>query len=298
MRSETTIGGIYTFASFLLWGLLPLYWQLFSGASSWEVLMHRIIWGSVLLLLVVSIWPQKRQLLVHFLRKRPTKQLLAIVVASCAISGNWVLFIWAIQMEQVVEASLGMYIVPLLSMLIGILVLKERAQRGTWLAIVLACGGVLVMAIDYGHMPWLALMLAATSGIYGLAKKFVHVDAVVEMCLESAFSLPIAVGCFLYVSHTALFFSTSLSHAALCIGAGLLTVLPLLWFTQGVKRLSLVAIGFFQYLSPTLTFLTGLFFFHNTVPPLQWLAFSFIWLALLCYSFVPIVMRRQKMIQQ
>lgn len=286
MRSETTIGSIYTFASFLLWGLLPLYWQLFSEASSWEVLMHRIIWGCALLLLVVSIWPTKRQLLVQFITKRPTKQLMAIFVAACAISGNWVLFIWAIQMQQVVEASLGMYIVPLLSMLIGMLILKERAQKGTWLAIVLACVGVLMMAIDYGHLPWLALLLASTSGIYGLAKKFVHVDAVVEMGLESAFSLPIAVCCFIYLADKPFFFSISTSAAALCIGAGLLTVLPLLWFTEGVKRLSLVAIGFFQYLSPTLTFLTGIFFFHNAVPPLQWLAFSLIWLALACYSFI------------
>ncbi|MDN3954956.1 EamA family transporter RarD [Sporolactobacillus laevolacticus] len=280
-------GVLYTFSAFSIWGFLTLYWKWLGSISSAEVLAHRIVWAFVFMLVVISVRKEFGALRaqIKWLIHQP-RQLLVVTASSVSISANWIIYVWAVAHEHVIEASLGLYIIPLVSMLMGILFLKERT--GVWeiSSIILAVIGVLVMTVRYGHIPWLALSLAATSGVYSLSKKFVVFEAYVGMTIETMLMVPFAVVFLIFdgfQSPASVHYFTQVT-GLLLIGAGILTALPLIWFAEGAKRIPLTMIGFFQYMTPSAAFLIGLFIFREPIDRIQLLSFIFIWLSIIVYA--------------
>ncbi|MGG0509450.1 EamA family transporter RarD [Priestia megaterium] len=285
---EKLIGYMYTSLAYLLWGFLALYWHALGTVSSLEILVHRMLWGFIFVTTIMSFQPKKRRTFFSLFKNVPLnyKQWIYFFVASLVITINWLLYIWAVNFGHVMEASLGLYITPIVSMILGVLILKDKINTGARLSIALAFLGVLSITYDYGQIPWVAISLAVTSGIYGLVKKYIHTDAVVGMCVETMMTIPFAL-LYLVISNlnNKTHFGSNIHVSLLLIGAGVLTALPLLWFTEGSKRLSLTTIGFFQYITPSITFLLGIFVFKNTITLTQWVSFIFIWFSLALFSF-------------
>ncbi|WP_083711258.1 EamA family transporter RarD [Domibacillus epiphyticus] len=245
---EKIMGYIYTSLAYLLWGFLALYWNALDTVSSMEILAHRILWGFIFVVIIMIYKPKKRRAFFTLLKefKVNFKQFFYIFVASLAISANWLIYIWAVNFGHIIEASLGLYITPIVSMILGALILKDNVRIGVLAAMILAFLGVLAITYDYGKIPWIAFSSAITSGIYGLAKKYIKTDALVGMCIETMMVTPFALlflG-FLQRNHK-MYFGLDIHLSLLLMGAGILTVLPLLWFTEGSKRISLTTIGFF-----------------------------------------------------
>lgn len=285
---EKTIGYTYISLANLLWGFRALYWNALSTVSSLEILIHRILWGFVFIITIMSFQPKKMSTFFSLLKdfELNYKQFIYIFVASLVISANGLIYIWAVNFGYILEASLGLYIAPIVSMILGILVLKDKINTGSLISIVLAFLGMLFTIYDNGQIPWIAISLAVTSSIYGLIKKYIKIDAIVGMCLETMMVTPFALLflVLLQLNHK-IYFGSDIRLALLLIGAGILTSLPLLWFTEGSKRLSLTTIGFFQYITPSITFLLGILIFENEIPLTQWISFIFIWFSLALFSF-------------
>ncbi|WP_400247453.1 EamA family transporter RarD [Niallia sp. JL1B1071] len=286
--NQEKIGYLYTATAYLLWGFLTLYWNTLNSVSSMEILAHRILWGFIFVAPLLFFHTKKRQAFFSFVNefKRNLLQIFYIFVASLAISLNWLLFIWAVNFNHLIEASLGLYITPIISMILSILVLKESVTKGTIISIGTAFLGVFVITFDFGKIPWIAISLAFTSGIYGVMKKYIKVDALVGMFMETLMVAPFAIVFLLFLQQNhQMQFGSDIHFSLLLIGSGILTVLPLLWFAEGSKRISLTTIGFFQYITPTITFLLGLFIFENTITLMKWISFSIIWFSLAIFSF-------------
>lgn len=280
-------GAAYTFAAFMIWGFLTLYWKWLGAVPSGQVLANRVLWGFIFMIVVLLF----RNDLEHFLTSfkwlvRQPKQFFIVFTASLAISANWLIYVWAVAHNHVIEASLGLYIIPLVSMLMGIVFLREKAGFLEIMSILLAAAGVVIMTLKYGYAPWLALSLAATSGIYSLCKKFVLFEANIGMAIETMLMAPPAVIYMLIIGMQAPipFEIYSPSEGVLLIGAGIFTALPLIWFAEGAKRIPLTMIGFFQYITPSAAFLIGIFIFKEPTDPVQFLSFSFIWLSVIIYA--------------
>lgn len=291
-------GTIYALSAYTLWGLLPIYWLLVDQVPAVEILSHRIIW-SFFFMTVLLIVEKKASIIsvamMHFIRN--PKQLLFLILASLLISVNWLTYIWAVTNGHVVESSMGYYINPLVSILLGIIFLKERLNRWQMMAILLAACGVIVQTIGFGHFPWIALALALSFGFYALTKKMIVMDAALELTFETLCMLPAA---FIYLlplqlNGSAAFANGSWIQTVLLIGAGVVTAVPLLLFAEGAQRISLTMIGFLQYVSPTLTLLIGLFIFHESFSMVQFFSFAFIWAALIVFSLgsLPLSKRRR-----
>jgi chloramphenicol-sensitive protein RarD len=287
-NQEKMMGYIYTSLAYLLWGFLGLYWNVLNTVFPMEILAHRILWGFIFIFTIMIFQPNKRLAFFTLLKefKVNFKQFFYFFVASLAISGNWLIFIWAVIFDHIVEASLGLYITPIVSMILSVLIVKDRIRTGTLISMLIAFLGVLVITYDYGKIPWIAISLATTSGIYGLVKKYIKADALVGMCIETMMVTPFALVILVFLQrNNKMDFGSNIHITILLIFAGILTVLPLLWFAEGVKRISLRTIGFFQYITPTITFLLGVFIFKNTITVVHWISFSFIWLSLAVFSF-------------
>ncbi|EZH65234.1 hypothetical protein DH09_16450 [Bacillaceae bacterium JMAK1] len=289
LKTDQTISGgyLYVLAAYLLWGLLGLYWNQLHPVNEFEVMAHRILWGFVVIVVIVYVIPSKRMILNTFIKGVHTnkRELARLFVASIAISTNWFVFIYAMMNGAAIEASLGLYITPLVSILLGVIFFHDRLNRRLVMAIALALLGVVVMTYELGVIPFIAILLALTSGVYGLAKKKVKLDSVVGMTVETMISTPVAIGILVFFyTKDALVFGSSLQVSLKLVLAGILTVLPLLWFSKGVQMVTLTTIGFFQYITPTIVFLLGVFVFQSTVMFMEWLAFGLIWSSLLLYS--------------
>ncbi|MBA9024721.1 MULTISPECIES: EamA family transporter RarD [Bacillaceae] len=287
-HSEKIMGYIYISLSYLLWGFLALYWNALDTVSSMEILAHRILWGFIFVVIIMACQTKKRRAFFKLFKefKVNFKQFSYIFVASLAISANWLIFIWAVNFGYIMEASLGLYITPIVSMVLGVLIVKDNIRTGTLISMIMAFLGVLVITYEYGKIPWVAISLAMTSGIYGLTKKYIKTDTLVGMCIETIMVIPFALLFLVFIQrNNKMYFGSDIHLSLLLISAGILTVLPLLWFTEGSKRMSLTTIGFFQYITPTITFLLGVFIFENTITLIQWISFSFIWLSLAVFSF-------------
>jgi chloramphenicol-sensitive protein RarD len=202
------------------------------------------------------------------------------------ISINWFMYIWAVNTDQMIEASLGYYINPLVSVLLGMVFLKERLSLLQYISFAFAGIGVLIMTISYGQFPWIALTLAISFGLYGLAKKLIKVDSAVGLALETLVVMPLAaiyIG-YLMIQGTNSLFAGSMSTTLLLAGAGAATAVPLLFFAKGAQRIPLATLGILQYIAPTLTLILGVFVYHETFSSVHLLAFTFIWSALILYS--------------
>lgn len=280
-------GVVFAVISYIMWGVTPIYWKLIQHVSSGEILAQRVFW-SFIFMIVLLFLTKKWNTYIEFIKeivKKP-KLFWSLFIASVLISSNWGIFMWAVMEGKILEASLGQYINPLTSMLIGVIALKERLIGPQILAFIFAGIGVLTLTLHYGVIPWISLSLALTFGFYGLAKKMIKADSTIGLTLETMVISPIAVIYFTYlVFQNKTQFSDSISTSLLLMGSGVVTALPLLLFTMSAKKVSLSLLGILQYISPTLSLMVGVFLYHEALTKAHIIAFIFIWLALAIYTF-------------
>ncbi|MBN9898780.1 EamA family transporter RarD [Bacillus thuringiensis] len=280
-------GIVFAVLSYIMWGITPIYWKLIQHVSSGEILAQRVFW-SFIFMLVLLFFMKKWSTYVEFMKEivKNPKLVWSLFIASVLISSNWGIFMWAVLNGKILEASLGQYINPLTSMLIGVIALKEKLSGSQILAFILAGIVVLTLTFHYGVIPWISLSLALTFGFYGLAKKMIKTDSVIGLTLETMVISPIALVYLAYLMfQSQIQFFNSVSTSLLLIGSGVVTALPLLLFTKSAKKVSLSMLGILQYISPTLSLIAGVFLYNETLTKAHFIAFTFIWLALIIYTF-------------
>jgi chloramphenicol-sensitive protein RarD len=270
-------------AAYGMWGLFPIYWPLLEPAGAIEILAHRVCWSLVTMLVLTFALRRTTQLRAIL---RSPRLLVLLTVASVVIGLNWGGFIYGVNNHRVVEVSLGYFINPLVTVLLGVIVLKERLRPLQWAAIGIATLAVVGLTVDYGHPPWVAFLLAGSFGTYGLAKKKANVEAVESLTFETLVLAPIAFGylIWLWVDGSANFGAHGVPHALLLTTTGLVTALPLICFGAAAIRVSMTTIGLLQYLAPTIQFALGLLVFHEQMTPMKWLGFALVWLALVIFT--------------
>ncbi|WP_103107755.1 EamA family transporter RarD [Brevibacillus reuszeri] len=276
-------GVFYAIAAYFMWGLLPLYWKVFQAMGAWEILAHRIVWSVVFVAIIIVVTKRTRKLRESV---SGAKMVGALIVCSLLISANWLLYIWAVNNDQVMQTSLGYYMNPLITVLMGVIFLKEKMHVGQWISLALASCGVLYITIQYGEFPWVALSLALTFAFYGLAKKLVKLEAIIGLAWETLFVAPIALAYLLMIQINGTETVSALAwwQVLLLTLAGVGTALPLYWFAQAAARLPLSMIGFIQYLSPTISLLSAIFLFHEPFTTTHMISFSLIWGALIIFT--------------
>ncbi|MGI9245420.1 MAG: EamA family transporter RarD [Steroidobacteraceae bacterium] len=270
--------------AFLIWGFLPLYLRPLGALPAYEIMAHRIVWSCLL----VFIWLAVRKELgtVRTALANP-QTALRLAATAVLISINWLVYVWAVGNGHVIDASLGYFINPLLSVVLGVLVLGERLNPAQKTAVVLAAAGVVFLAVVAGRPPWIALVLGASFGLYGLIRKVVAVEAVPGLATETLLLAPFALAALLWLEHTgrgALGHSPSPHVTALLLGSGFVTALPLALFSFGARRIPLSTLGIVQYIGPTLQFLTGILVFREAFTVQRGIGFLFIWSALAIYA--------------
>ncbi len=280
---EQRRGLAITAFTFTLWGLVPVYWHLLNAVPSQQIIAHRIIWSTVLVVawLLLSNGPGWWKAIAAQPRALPT-----LALSSVAIAFNWGLYIWAINAGHVIETSLGYFINPLVSVVLGVVVLNERLRRLQWLAVGCAALGVAWLTIDAGRPPWIALGLACSFGLYGLLRKMISVDPVAGLGVESLYLFLPAIGFALWSEngHGGAFFSGwGWRNDALLILGGAVTALPLIGFAYGVKRIPLSLVGILQYIAPSIGLSLGVFFFREPFDTAKAVGFAAIWTGLLLF---------------
>ena len=282
---EERLGGIYAFAAYFLWGFMPLYFLLLAPIGPWEIVVWRILFSLLfcaILLTVTRTWGK----LLAILRDR--RLVFWTIIAGLLIYVNWQVFLIGILTGHVIEGSLGYFINPIVTVLLGVLVLGEKLRTAQWVAIGFAALAVIVVIVAYGSFPWIALTLAASFGTYGLVKKQIgpRVDAISGLTLESLWLTPIAIIQIIVVgATTGLVWSTQGAwHTALVPLAGVITAVPLLLFAAGARRAPLTVIGLLQFVAPILQFITGAWIMQEPMPLERWIGFGLVWLALIVLS--------------
>jgi chloramphenicol-sensitive protein RarD len=278
-RRGLTLGAL----AYVLWGTFPLYWTLLEPGGAIEILAHRVVWSlltMVLILVLSGRVPQFRALL------RDRRKLLLLTGAAVVISVNWGGYIWGVNNGRVVETSLGYFINPLVTVLMGVAVLGERLRRPQWVAMGIALFAVVVLTLDYGRPPWVALVLAFSFGTYGLAKKQADVGAVESITFETLVLAPVAMAyvVWLMASGESNFGSHGVGHALLFTTTGIITAIPLMLFGAAAIRVSMVSLGLLQYLAPTIQFALGILVFHEDMPASRWIGFGLVWVALAIFT--------------
>ncbi len=276
-RERRGIG--YGLAAYGLWGVVPLFWPLVARAGSLELLAHRVVWSLVIsVVLALVVLPR------DWLRRYTTRRtMLMLGLAAGFVSVNWGVYIWAVNHAHVVETSLGYYINPILSILVGVVVLGERMATLQWVSVALAGLAVVVLTVDYGRLPWVSLVLATSFATYGVMKKQVNGGAVETLTIESALLTPIALGYLVYLQTQGgtTFGTLGWAHSLLLVATGVVTAVPLLFFAAATTRLPLSTLGLLQYLAPTLQFLLGILYFGEQMSTGRWVGFALVWLALM-----------------
>lgn len=281
--NEYRKGILLAIGAYTMWGFAPLYFKLLEQISATDILLHRVIWSFVftaLLMVFIGGFGKLRQLL-----KAP-KQLLVLLVTSILIAGNWLLFIWAVNNDHMLDASLGYYINPLLNVLLGMVFLGERLRPLQWFAVFLATIGVAVQVISFGSIPVVSLALAGSFGIYGLLRKKVKVDAKTGLLVETAILMPVALGYLLLTlgsaEHSML--SNDWQLNLLLMAAGIVTTAPLLCFAGAAVRIPLSMLGFFQYIGPSIMFILAVSLYGEPFGMEKSITFGFIWTALAVFT--------------
>ncbi len=276
-------GLAFGLGAYALWGLFPLYFPLLEPAGGLEIVAHRVVWSLVfiaLLLTVLRAWARVRAVVAD------RRALVILVGASLLISGNWLVFVYGVNSGQVVETSLGYFINPLVSVLLGVVVLSERLRPAQWVAVGIAVAGVAVLTVDYGRPPWIALALAATFGLYGLLKKLVRVEAAPGLFLETALVVvpALVVLAVLHAHGQGTAGNAGAGHLLLLVGSGVATAVPLLLFAAATSRIPLSTVGLLQYLTPSMQLVIGVFLYGEPMPPLRLVGFAVVWLALAVFT--------------
>jgi chloramphenicol-sensitive protein RarD len=280
-HEDRATGLLYGIGAYGTWGLFPAFFPLLKPAGSVEVLAHRIGWTAVLMIAVL--------ILMHRLRdvwSMTRRTWLLLVCASALVSANWVIYVYAVNNGHVVDAALGYFINPLVSVALGVLIFRERVNRAQSVALAIAVIAVVVLTVEVGNPPVIALGLASSFGLYGLVKKVVPVDPPVSVGVESAIALPLAVAyiAVLLVTGQSQFTNHGAGHIALMIVSGPVTAIPLLLFAAAAQRLPLVTLGLLMYLTPVMQMTWGVVVGHEPMPPPRWIGFCLIWLALAVFS--------------
>lgn len=287
-------GTWFAVAAYLSWGVLPLYWKLLSRVPAQQILAHRIIWSWVILSFLLFFQRRWKEFRGVFSIRRNR---ITFIGTSIILAINWFIYIWAVNSGHVVDTSLGYFINPLVSVGLGVALLKERLNFWQLVSVILAASGVAYMTLHYGKFPWIALSLALTFGFYGLLRKTARVESLAGLAAEMVILLPAAL-----IFLSVLFFkgrnvagSAPLYIHFLLLGAGVVTALPLLWFNLGVRKIPLSTIGFLQYISPSMQLLLGVFVFHEAFTADHAVTFGLIWTALALYTLsrFPILARYQ-----
>lgn len=282
--SSMSSGILYGLSAYVLWGMFPLFFKQLQAASAIEVVLHRMVWSLVFVLIVLAVL--RRWNWLGDVRRSPAL-LGKFAVSALLLAGNWLSYVWAVNNGHVLDASLGYFILPLINVALGFVFLHERPRKAQWVAFALAATGVLWMAVQSGHVPWLALLIAMTFGFYGLMRKTATLGALEGMSLETMLLAPLAVVALLWAgpsgpgsqwpahdAHTWLFFLLS----------GPVTAIPLLLFAAGARRVPLSTMGFLQYITPSILALMGVFLYGETFAGPRAVGFVFIWVALALYT--------------
>jgi chloramphenicol-sensitive protein RarD len=270
-------------AAFVIWGLFPVYLHPLHDVAAIQVIAHRVTWSCLFIL----VWLVARGELGRLSATLTKPALLArLTVTALLISCNWLVYVWSVTHEHIVDTSLGYYINPLMNVVLGVFVLKERLNRAQWVAVALAGVAVLYLAILAGRPPWIALTLAVSFSLYGLLRKVISVDALPGLATETLILLPLALAYLVWCQATGsgALTNTSPAIAALLIGSGLVTAIPLFLFAYGARALPYSTLGVLQYLAPSLQLLCGVYLFHESFGTTRAAGFALIWLALLIYA--------------
>lgn len=287
-------GLIFGATAYTLWGTFPLYWTLLEPGGAIEILAHRIVW-SVLTMVMILVLARRVGHVRALLRDR--RRLLLICCAAVVITVNWGGYIWGVNNGRVVETSLGYFINPLVTVLMGVLVLGERLRRLQWVAMTIAFVAVVVLTLDYGRPPWVALLLAFSFGTYGLLKKQAGVGAVESITVETMVIAPFAAAYigWLVVAGQSSFGTNGIGHALLLTTTGIITAVPLMLFGAAAIRVSMVSLGLLQYLAPTIQFALGLLVFREDMPASRWIGFGLVWVALVMFTVEAVNHRRRQL---
>ncbi|MEO6853148.1 MAG: EamA family transporter RarD [Rhodoferax sp.] len=275
------LGIVYATLAYVAWGLFPLYFHQLAGIPALEVVVHRTVWSLVFVLGVLLVrrhWSWMRAL-------RP-RVLGAFALSALLLSGNWLTYVWAVQNQHVVDASLGYFILPLINVAMGFVFLHERPRPGQWLAVAVAAAGVLWLTVQTGRLPWISLVLALSFGFYGLLRKVASLGALEGLALETMLLAPLGLGALAWWSAQGqgVLVQGDASSIAWLLLAGPLTAIPLLLFAAGARRIPLTTLGILQYISPTLQFALGVWIFHEPFQMARLAGFVLIWAALGVYS--------------
>ncbi|MCE0493717.1 EamA family transporter RarD [Vibrio salinus] len=292
-QQQAQKGVIFALAAYLLWGIAPIYFKQLTLVSPFEILSHRVVWSFVLLSLLIHIsrqWGLIRQLF------RSGKTIALLCITSLLVGSNWLIFIWAISNNHMLDASLGYFINPIINVILGLVFLQERLRKMQWLAVTLAMAGVAVQLFVFGSIPFVAIALALSFGFYGLLRKKIAVDAVTGLFIETLVLFPVAA---IYLtgfanSPTSNLANNSLWLDFLLFSAGIVTTIPLLCFAGAAKRLRLSTLGFFQYIGPSIMFLLAVIVYGETFSTDKAITFTFIWGALIIFSLDGLKNRRSK----
>ncbi len=281
-ESQVRRGTLFGAAAYLLWGVFPLYFPLLRPSPPVEILVHRIVWTLLVCVVILTVlrgWGPVRAV------ARSPRQLLGLAAAAVFIAVNWGVYIYGVNSGQVVETSLGYFVNPIVTVLLGVLVLHERLRSLQWVAIGIGALAVVVLAVDYGRPPWIALTLAFSFGAYGLLKNRLGrgVGALTSLSVEAALLAPFAVAGIVWFEATGrgTFTQDAPGHAVLLVVTGLVTAIPLLFFAAAARRVPLTTIGLLQYLAPVLQFAIGVVLLSEPMPASRWFGFALVWLALL-----------------
>ncbi|MEJ7806071.1 MAG: EamA family transporter RarD [Telluria sp.] len=290
MRTGVLSAGL----AFLCWGLFPLYFHAISEVPPLQILVHRVLWSLLFLALILTVRHQWKWL--GELRSQP-RVMLSFAVSSLLLSGNWLLYIWAVNNGHVIEASLGYFINPLVNVMLGYLVLKERLRSGQWAAIGLAALGVLWLTWQAGNMPWIALLLAASFGGYGLMRKTAKLGALEGLSFETMILFPFALAYLVWLTlqgQNSFMTTTSESTRWLLVASGPITAIPLLLFASGARKIPLSVLGLLQYIGPTIQLSLGVFVFHEAFTQARLVGFALIWGALALYAVEGLMVSRRR----
>lgn len=273
-------GIAYGVAAYVMWGLVPLFWPLLQPAGAIELLSHRFVWS--LLLMMVLIVGLRRLRSTWALVRNPRTALL-LAVAAITITSNWGFYIWGVNSGRVVETSLGYFINPLVSIVMGVVIYRERLRPLQWIAVAVAAAAIVILTVDYGHVPWLALVLACSFGTYGLVKKAAGAGAFDSLTVETAYVAPLALAYLFWLGGRGHFTGSS-GHMLLFAATGVVTALPLICFGAAATRVPMVTLGLLQYLAPILQFGIGVMVRHESMSTGRWIGFGIVWVALALFA--------------
>lgn len=276
-------GVLSAVAAYTMWGLFPVYWKWLEAVPALEILSHRILWSFLLLATILAIKPDKSW--IHNLIRSP-KALLLAGLAGVLLAVNWLTYIWAVNSGFIVESSLGYFINPLVNVLLGVLIFHERLRHWQWVSVALAAGGVVYLTIQYGTLPWIALILAFSFGMYGVLKKVSGLNETRGLGVETAFLILPAFGYLLsiQIQGSGAFINLGTTVTVLLFLSGAVTVIPLLLFATAVRTIPLSTVGLLQYLAPTGQFLIGVLVYNEAFTHVRLVGFSLIWLALIIFT--------------